>query len=224
MVLRMWKTGENARAAVAKCVRAAAKREMTGKQYAKKLRSEGRVPGIYYAHKEKNIPLMFDTKELLHLLETESGLFDVKIDGKRAKKCIIKEVQFDPASNKLLHLDIMGVKLKEKITVSIPIQITGEAHGVKDEGGTLSHSLHELEISCLPLDLPENVEIDVTHLGVGDSIYVRDLELDKVDIVTDSEVLIVSVGMTRAAKVEETPAEAEEAEAEKSAEEAEKES
>lgn len=200
-------------------------RERSGKQYVKKLRRGDKIPGIFYAHEEKNIPLIIDTKEVFRLLSSESNLFDIKIDNKKARKCIIKEFQFDPVTQDILHLDIMGVKLKEKIHTSVPIHLTGEAIGVKAEGGTLSQSLRELEISCLPLDIPDHVTVDVTELKVGESIHVKDLKLEKVDIITDTEVVIVSVGITRAAKVEAKPAEPtalEEAKVEQPSEKAEK--
>lgn len=206
----------------------AIKRENTGKKYAKQLRRNGKIPGIFYSHKEKNIPLIFDINEIHHLMSTEIGLLDIKIDNKRSQKCIIKEIQLDPVSHQPLHLDVMGVKLKEKISVSVPIHITGEALGVKEEGGTLSQSLYELEISCLPLDLPEHIDVDVTNLKLGDTIHVEDLQVENVDIITDPEVVVAGVTITRAALEEEVkpvePTVEEEEESEESTQEADKES
>jgi large subunit ribosomal protein L25 len=179
----------------------AVSRQTTGKKFAKQLRRDGKIPGIFYAHGEEEIKLTFDHKDVKKLMGIEVSLIDVSIDKKKAKKCIVKEIQSDPVTGRPVHLDVMGVSLTEKITVTIPVHLKGEPIGVKEEGGTLTFSLHELEISCLPLDLPENVIIDVAELKLGDSIHVRDIKIDKVEILNDSEVSIVSVTKTRAAKI-----------------------
>ncbi len=173
-------------------------REEAGKKAGRRLRREGKIPGIYYAHDQKNIALLFDSTDLHQIFGNESGLLDLKIDNKKAKKVIIKEMQFDPVSSKLLHIDLMGVKMKEKINISIPIHLVGEPKGVKEEGGVLNHSLHEIELSCLPLEIPERIEVDVSDLNLGDSIHVSDLSIEKVEILVDPEVLVANVATVRA--------------------------
>lgn len=182
-------------------------REEAGKKAVRRLRREGKIPGIYYAHDQKNIPLLFDSVELTQILGNESGLIDLKVDNKKVKKIIIKEMQFDPVTSKLLHIDVMGVKLKEKINIFVPIQLIGEPKGVKDEGGVLNHSLHEIEISCLPLDIPENIKVDVSDLALGDSIHVSDLSVEKAEILVDPDVLVANIAAVRATL--EAPVEAE---------------
>lgn len=203
-------------------------REVTGKKNANRLRREGKIPGIFYAREEQEIPLTLNSKDILRLLSSETGLINLNIDNKKIKKSIIKEIHFDPVTNNPIHVDIMGVKLKEKINISVPIHITGDAYGVKEEGGLLTQSLHELEINCLPLELPERIEVDVTDLKVGDTIHVKDLKLGKFDILNDPEVVVVGITMPRAMKEEEKPVEPaieeEEAEKEEITEEAKKES
>lgn len=188
-------------------------RKNTGTKVAKDLRREGRVPGIYYGHKEKNVILSLDLKELVNVITMETGLLDLKIDKKKEKKCIIKDIQFDPISNRPIHVDVMGVNLTEKITVSVPVHIIGSAIGVKDEGGILNVVQHEISVSCLPLDLPDNIEVDVTDLNIGDSVHIKEITIDKVEILNDPEVVIVSVVIPRALK-EEKPEELEELEGE----------
>jgi large subunit ribosomal protein L25 len=172
-------------------------REGIRKKNMKLLRREGYVPGIFYAHDEKNIKLQFEKKELQQILGLKTALLDLSIDKKKPRKCIIRELQIDPVTMQLVHVDVMGVKLKEKINVSVPIHIVGEAPGVKTQGGILSHALHEVEISCLPLDLPDHIDIDISQLGIGQSIHVGDIKLENIDIITDPEVVIVSVTLAR---------------------------
>ena len=172
-------------------------REDTGKKAAKTLRREGKVPCVYYANNEKSVSLTVDEKELHHFLSLSSGLIDVSIDKKKPKKCILRQIQFDPVKNNPIHLDIMGVKLEEKLNVSVPVRLTGDPVGVKEEGGTLMHSMHEVEISCLPLDIPEFIEVDVSELKVGDSIHIKDLITDKIEIMNDPEVVVANVAIVR---------------------------
>ena len=169
-------------------------REVTGKEHAKKMRQAGKVPGVFYAHNEKSMPILFDEREIMKTLtSSESGLIDIQIGGKKVRKAIIKEVQTDPIRNYLVHVDVMGVSLEEKVTVSVPIHIIGEAIGVKDQGGILHNYLREVEVSCLPLDIPEYVEVEVSELNMGDSIQLSTLTFDKASIVGDVDQPIVSV-------------------------------
>jgi large subunit ribosomal protein L25 len=126
-------------------------------------------------------------------LTSETGLLDFQIGSKRKRKVLIKEIQSDPIKQTLLHVDIMGVKLKEKITVAVPVRLLGEAVGVKEQGGILHHYLREIEVSCLPLEIQEFVEVDVTDLKIGDSITLETLSLENAEIVGDLEQPIVNV-------------------------------
>jgi len=168
-------------------------RESTGKGFARKLRKRGKIPGIFYAHNEKPIPIMLDEKDTMKILTSESGLIDIQIGSKRKRKAIIKDAQTDPVKQKLLHVDVMGVRLKEKINVEVPIHVVGNAVGVKDHGGILHQYLHVIEISCLPLDIPEHIEIDVTNLNIGDAITLDALSIENVEILGEPEQPIVNV-------------------------------
>ncbi len=172
-------------------------REDVGKKNVKKLRRDGKIPGVYYAHEEKSISLLFDVNELRNLKGSTSGLIDLAIGSQKPKKCIIKEVQLDPVKNVPIHLDIMGVRLKEKITIMVPVRIIGDAIGVKEENGTLVSPLHELQISCLPLDIPDFIDVEVTNLKIGDSIHVKDLKVEKIEIMNEPEAVIVAVTKVR---------------------------
>ncbi|MBN2013432.1 50S ribosomal protein L25/general stress protein Ctc [candidate division KSB1 bacterium] len=175
-------------------------RETTGKKSAKSIRREGKVPAIYYGHNEKNILLTVDKRELVGIISSETGLFDLKIDKQKAKKVILREIQFDPITNSPVHVDIMGVKMKEKIHLSVPVHIIGEAIGVKRDGGVLNQVLHEIEVSCLPLDLPEHIDVDVSDLTIGDSIHISDITMENVELLNEADNVIVSVIASRATK------------------------
>lgn len=168
-------------------------REATGKEYAKKLRQKGMVPGIFYAHGEAAIPISLDERNTTKILTSEGGLIDIQIGSKKPRKAIIKEVQTDPIRQSLVHIDVMGVQLKEKITIEVPIHFLGEAIGVKEQGGILHQYFREIEVTCLPLDIPDHIEIDVTNLKLGDSINLGDLSIANVEIEGDPAQHVVSV-------------------------------
>ncbi len=168
-------------------------REAKGKEFAKKLRKQGKVPGIFYTHGEDPVPIVLDEQDSIKLLTSESSLIDFQIGKKKKRKAIIKDVQIDPLKQTLLHIDVLGVRLEEKITVAVPITITGEAIGVKQQGGILHQYLRELQVECLPLDIPERVTVDVSNLNIGDTITVRTLTIEKVQILDDPEQPIVNV-------------------------------
>ena len=204
-------------------------REFTGKEFAKKLRKQGKVPGIFYTQNESPIPIVLDERETVRILTAESGLIDFQIGTKRKRKVIIKEVQTDPVKQSLLHVDVLGVRLKDKINIEVPINLIGEAIGVKDQGGILHQYLRSVEVSCLPLDIPEGFDVDVTNLNVGDSIALESLSMENVEVLGDPEQPIVNVTMPTVAKepvVEEEEVEGaeEEAAAEEDVEHAEEES
>lgn len=173
------------------------KRESQGKGPAKRLRTEGKIPAIFYGHGEEPISLTIDAKMLhniLHAHAAENIIFDVKIPGqKNLLKAIIREVQHHPVRGDILHLDLLHISMTKKLHVSVPIVLVGSPVGVMTKGGILQHILHELEIECLPGEIPEHIEVDVTDLDVGDSIHLRDLSLEKVNILTDAQRSIATV-------------------------------
>ncbi len=181
-------------------------RKDTGKEISRKLRREGRLPGIFYFHGKENIPFSVNRKELSTLLSGESGLLDVIFDGKDKKKCVVREIQFDPLTNAPIHVDFLGITLTEKITVPVQIQLIGVPSGVKNEGGILQQHAREIEVECLPTDIPEHIEIDVTDLNIGDSIHASSISMDKVKILADDDMVIANVGAPRIVE-EEVPAE-----------------
>lgn len=186
----------------------ALKREKTGKSAVRQYRRQGYVPGVYYSHGEEAIPLLFEEKMLRHFVGGSHALLDLQIEGtKKPLKCILKEIQQDPVSGKVLHVDFQGVKMGEKIVVTVPVVLTGTPAGVK-EGGILEHMIRELEIECFPRDLPETLEIDVSNLKIGEAIHVKDLQFENIRILDEPDETILVIEAPRVA--EEVVAEEEE--------------
>src|ERR671918_1612644 len=161
----------------------AATRPQTGKGAARTLRRQGKVPGVIYGHNRAPEPLVIDTASLSKMLlgiSARTTVLDVVVDGRPAVKALIREIQRDsvrPAD--ILHLDLYEVQADEKVTLSVPIHLIGIPDGVRNFGGVLDHVLRELEIEVLPADIPEHVELDVTALTIGHSIFVRDIPQGK---------------------------------------------
>ena len=175
-----------------------ARRSGIGKGVARKLRQSGTIPAVYYGRGEEPIPLAVALKELEEVIEKAEGsnvIVDLKVDGDGAgdRKALIREIQRDPVGGHILHLDLQHISLTETITVEVPIVLTGTPIGVKDGGGILEHLLREVEVECLPTDIPSRLEIDVTALNIGDSLHVSDLKAERVTILTEGERPIAAV-------------------------------
>ena len=192
---------------MAEVVLAGKKREVSNKGANKELRRNGLIPCIYYLNGTDPIPFSAEEIALKPLVFTaEAHMISIALDDNEAILGIVKEVQFDPVSDRIVHVDFQGVTLGQKLEIQIPLSFTGSSIGVK-EGGVLQASLHKLEVECLPRDIPENLEIDVTALTVGDSIHVRDLSFENVTILNDDDIMVVSVVAPRVEEEEEEIAE-----------------
>jgi len=177
----------------------AKKRTAFGKRDVKKIRQVGAVPGIFYISGEETVHLAFDNKGLSQFLNRGHGLVDLNIDGeKSARKCVLKSVQYHPVTEDVLHVDFLGVKMGEKLQLAVPVVLTGEPVGEKT-GGILQLILRELQIECLPKDIPNQIEIDVSHLDIGDTLFVKDLKLENLTILTDPSEAVANVDVTRSA-------------------------
>jgi large subunit ribosomal protein L25 len=190
-----------------------ATRTATGKGAARSLRREGKVPGVIYGHGREAEPVAVDTAALHKVLVGVSAattILDVAVDGRSPVKALIRELQRDPLRpGEIIHLDLYEVRSDEEITLQVPIRLIGIPDGVRNFGGVLDHVLRELEVEVLPSDIPEHVDLDVTALTIGHSLFVRDLKVDKARILNDPDTPICTVVAPRTEEapvvVEEVP-------------------
>lgn len=172
----------------------AQKRTELKKSISKSLRRKGIIPGIFYGRNRENIPIAINELSLKPAIYTsEFHIINLEIEGESQKfSCILKDVQFEPIKNRPIHFDLLELQTGEKITLEINVVLKGLAAGVKD-GGVIQHSLHKLEIQCLPQAIPPNIELDITNLGIGDSIKVSDVKIEGVEILNDENAAIVTI-------------------------------
>jgi large subunit ribosomal protein L25 len=184
----------------------AVKRDGRGKNEANRLRASGQIPAVVYgATKDGQAPegvaLAVDPKAVLRILHSESGantLINLRVDGREAR-VMVKEYQLDPMTHQLLHADFYQLAMDKAITVTVPIVLKGESRGVKQQGGIVDFVTREIEVQCLPTDIPEHIDVDVTELMLNQSIRVKDLAQDpKWKAMTDGETMLVHVVMPKA--------------------------
>ncbi len=171
----------------------AEKRTELGKSVAKKLRTQGFIPGVYYVKNSEPISFRVSEKSVRPLVYTsETKLVSLKFDDNEVYECVVKDAQFDPITDKVIHIDLMGLTRGEKFELEVPIQIVGSSIGVR-EGGILQVLMHKLNIECFPKDVPQQVQVDISNLKIGNSIHVRDLKLENIDILNPKDSVIVTV-------------------------------
>jgi len=171
-------------------------REASGRGPSGRLRRDGVIPGIVYGKHKEPRKVQLQSRDIVKLFKhasSENILVDLKL-GTESKMVFIKEIQHDPMTSKFLHVDLHEVAADEKMRARLPTLSKGEPVGVKTGGGILEHTLHEIEVECLPSDLPEFIEIDVANLEMGQSVHVGELSLsDKIRVLTHKELPIFSV-------------------------------
>ena len=192
-------------------------RSDVGKGASRRLRRSGdRVPAIIYGAEEDPVNLTLNTNELTKAMQSEaffSQILDVKFDGK-SQQAVLRDVQRNPATEKVLHVDFMRISANKPIQVSVPLHFVNEdkCKGVRQGGGTISHTMNEVEISCLPADLPEFLEVYMAELDVGEIIHLSDLALPPgvsiVALAHDDDRAVASVIMPRGGSDEEEELEA----------------
>lgn len=184
-------------------------REATGKGAARKLRASGLVPGVVYGKQLEPKSIIVNPQDLKNNI-SGNAIFDLDIAGLGKDTVMVKEVQKDPITGAIKHIDFLNIIMDEKITVFVPLSIVGDAPGIKD-GGVLQQLMREIEVECLPLDIPDNIEVDISGLEIGDSISVNEIEIgEDFDIVTPLDEVIVTV--TVPTEIEEDEVEEEEEE------------
>ncbi len=180
-------------------------RSASGKGVARTLRRTGRIPAVIYGHHRAPEALSVDSAAFLKLLSgitAGSTILDVTVGTGTPVKALIREIQRNPLkATDILHVDLYEVSANEKITLEVPVHVTGTADGVRNFGGVLDQVLHKLQIKVFPGDIPASIDVDVTPLGIGKSIFVRDIKVDKVEILNEPSLPICSVVAPRAEEV-----------------------
>jgi len=188
----------------------AALRAETGKNSNRRLRSQGLIPGILYGKEIKNESIAVNPSEVTSILTSDSGqntIFKLKV-GKTKVDVLIKDYMLDPVKGFLKHIDFLAVNLADVMTFQVPVHIEGEAVGVKDFGGVLETILREIEVECKASDIPENILIDVSSLGLNEQVRIKDLNVaEGIRILTDPEQVVLNLAppavSEEAAEVEE---------------------
>jgi large subunit ribosomal protein L25 len=184
----------------------AMKRDGRGKNEARRLRASGRIPGVLYGARAEGrapegVAVAVDPKQVLKILHSDSGantLISLRLDGGEAR-VMLKEYQLDPVTHQLLHADFYQLAMDKAITVTVPIVLKGESKGVKLQGGLLDFVTREIEVECLPTEIPEHIDVDVSELMLNQSIRLRDLAQDpRWTAVTEPETMLVHVVMPKA--------------------------
>ncbi len=177
----------------------------TGKGAARGFRRSGRVPAVIYGHDRPSEAVTVETLALTKLLGTISAattIVDVTVDERAPVKALIREIQRNPLRPvDILHLDLYEVKADEKITVSVPVHLVGVPDGVRNFGGVLDQVLYSLEVEVLPADIPDHIELDVTNLTIGHSLFVRDVQVPKARILNSPDSPVCSVVAPRTEEV-----------------------
>ncbi len=179
----------------------AASRDILGKKV-RFLRRQGLIPANLYGHNVESTALQIEASQLKHTLTKagKSSLIALKVDGtKGPKMVIVRDVQREPLSGEVLHVDLYQVKMEEKIKLEVPLLFVGEAPAIKERGGILVQNMNSLEVECLPADMPHNIEVDLSVLEeIDQAVHVGDIHADEgVTILTDPDQAIVQIARSR---------------------------
>ncbi len=172
-------------------------RSSRGKNEARRLRVSGKIPAVIYGAFKEPVPVAVNPKDITRIMRSKSGhnsIFDVEVEGGERTPVILADEQFDPVKGHLLHVDLRRIDLTRKLRVSIPIHTSGEAKGVKQQGGILDVVTRSIEIECVPDDIPNDYEVNVTELMIGGTIRVSDLPVKTgVRVLTPGEAVVAHV-------------------------------
>ncbi|MBU1338753.1 MAG: 50S ribosomal protein L25 [Acidobacteria bacterium] len=181
------------------------KRDQFGKNAARRLRREHKVPAVLYGANIDSVPLTLEKKDIFSILKSESGentLFSLQY-GSETSNAMIKMLQKDPVSDQLIHVDLIQIVMDEEIKVDVPLELVGTAVGVKSEGGFIDFITREVEIECLPNNIPDSIAVDISALHLNQSLKIEDLPpMEGIRYITDSDQVIVLVQAPTAEKVE----------------------
>lgn len=183
-------------------------RDYKGRSASNQARRSGRVPGVFYFQNKKNIPIEVVALDLRPLVYTaETHLVNLVLSDGTKEKCVLREVQFDPVTDKIMHIDLVGLVMGEKMKFEVPVVLEGIPVGVRD-GGVLQHILHKLDVECLPGELPEHITVDVSELHGSESLTAGQITLPKGTILNDPDQVVAVVSHARVEAATEEAAEA----------------
>ena len=172
------------------------------KNHARRVRVSGLIPAVVYGAGQESVAVTVDPKVITKILYSDSGhntICDLTIEGKGATKAMIVDWQNEPIKGKLLHIDLKRIAMDKAMRVSVPVQLVGVPVGVKSHGGILGQVLHEVEVECLPGDIPSHIDIDVTHLDINGAIHISDLpHTDKLTFLDEEDALVAHVTLVKA--------------------------
>jgi large subunit ribosomal protein L25 len=172
------------------------RRDVFGKNASRRLRREGKVPAVLYGRQQPSTHLVLQKTDIFGILRSESGensIFKAVFDSE-SRDAMIKELQLDPVTDEILHIDLIQIAMDKVVRVSVPISVTGEAVGVKTEGGFVDLITREVEVECLPGEIPESIEVDISGLHLHQTIKVENLSSPQgVEITSDPHTLIVLI-------------------------------
>jgi large subunit ribosomal protein L25 len=171
------------------------------KGHARRVRVSGLIPAVVYGAGHESVAVTVDPRVITKILYSESGhntIFDLAIEGKGTNKVMIVDWQHEPIKGKLLHIDLKRIAMDKAMRVSIPVQLIGVPVGVKSNGGVLGQVLHEVEVECLPGDIPDHIDIDVTNLDINGAIHISDLpHSDKLKFLGEEDALVAHVTIAK---------------------------
>ena len=172
------------------------------KNHARRVRREGLIPAVIYGAGEPSIAVAVDPKIITRILHSDSGhnsIFDLAIEGGATGKAMIVDWQNEPIKGHLLHIDLKRIAMDKLMRVSVPVQLIGTATGVKAQGGILDQVLREVEIECLPGDIPQHIDVDVSNLEMNQSLHISDLpHSDKIEYLGEEDAVVASVTYVKA--------------------------
>lgn len=190
-------------------------RTAIGKNESRRLRRSGKIPAVLYGAGKRNFPVSVDPAHVEQILNSEAGantLLDLKLKGPNTqRKAMIRAFQTDPVKGTVVHADFIRIEMDQKLELHVPVRATGVSPGVKEQGGVVEIVQRTLDVSCLPEDIPEMIEVDISALNIGDQVRLADLKaLDNVEFLQPAETVVVTVVIPRV--IEEEVPEVEEVE------------
>ena len=170
------------------------KRDSTRKADLKQYRKEGKIPGIYYSYDSKSsVNFLVTQSEIKNAIKSDANIFAISVGGEN-KNVLFKSVQYHPVTEEITHIDLYGVNMKKAVIVKVSLNMVGDAIGIKEEGGILNQTAQEIEVKCLPMDIPNSIDVNIEDLSIGDTILANQVNLDEsLELISDEEMLIVSV-------------------------------